>query len=177
MDSYKFIQFIEYCCLVTKSRLTPCDPMDYSMLNCSSLSPEVCSNSCPSSWWCHTTISLSVALSSFCLQSFKASESFPVSLRLHQVAKVLELQLQHQSFQYSYSGFISFRIDWFDLLVVQGTLKSLLWHRSSKASIVWCSAFLKVKFSHLHMITGKKQKQQHSSDCMELCQKNDVSAS
>ena len=55
----------------------------------------------------------------------------------HQVAKVLEFQLQHQSFQWI--GLISFRIDWLDLLAVQGTLKSLLQHHSSKASILWCS--------------------------------------
>ena len=54
-----------------------------------------------------------------------------------------------------YSGFISFRIDWFDLLAVQGTLKSLLQHRSSKASILWCSAFFMVQLSHLYMTTGK----------------------
>ena len=60
---------------------------------------------------------------------------------LHQMAKVLELQLQHQSFQ-RYSGLISFRIDWFDLFAVQGTLKSLLQHPSSKTSILLCSALL-----------------------------------
>ena len=67
----------------------------------------------------------------------------------HQAAKVLELQLQHQS------ELISFRIDWFDLLAVQGTLKSLLQHRSSKASILWCSAFFMAQLSHQHMTTGK----------------------
>ena len=55
----------------------------------------------------------------------------------HQVARVLEFLLQHPSFQYS--GLVSFRIDWFDLLVVQGTLKSLLLHHNSKASILQCS--------------------------------------
>jgi len=64
----------------------------------------------------------------------------------------LELQLQHQSF---YSGLISFRIDCFDLLVVQGTLKSLLKHHSSKASILWHSAFFMVHLSHPYMTTGK----------------------
>ena len=54
-----------------------------------------------------------------------------------------------------YSGLISFRNDWFDLLAVQGTLKSLLQHHSSKASILWCSAFFMVQFSHLYMTTGK----------------------
>ena len=54
-----------------------------------------------------------------------------------------------------YSGLISFRMDWFDLLAVQGTLKSVLQHHSSKASIFWCSAFFMVQFSHLYMTTGK----------------------
>ena len=74
----------------------------------------------------------------------------------HQVTKVLELQLQlqHESFQW-YSGLISFRMDWFDLLAVQGTLKSLLQHHSSKASILWCSAFFMVQLLHPYMTTGK----------------------
>ena len=54
-----------------------------------------------------------------------------------------------------YSGFISFRIDWFDLLAVQGTLKSLLQHHSSKASTVWCSAYFIVQLSHMYLTTGK----------------------
>ena len=53
-----------------------------------------------------------------------------------------------------YSGLISFRMDWLDLLAVQGTLKSLLQHHSSKASILWCSAFFTVQLSHLHLTTG-----------------------
>ncbi|XDA85283.1 hypothetical protein R6Z07M_015044 [Ovis aries] len=54
-----------------------------------------------------------------------------------------------------YSGLISFRIDWFDLVAVQETLKSLLQHHSSKASILWCSAFFTVQLSHLYMTTRK----------------------
>ena len=54
-----------------------------------------------------------------------------------------------------YSGLISFRIDWFDLLAVQGTLKCLLQHDSSKTSILWCSAFFTVQLSHPYMSTGK----------------------
>ena len=73
---------------------------------------------------------------------------------LHQVAKILELQLQHQSFN-EYSGLISFMIDWFDLLTVQETLKTLLQHHSSKASILCCSAFFMVQLSHPYMTTGK----------------------
>ena len=54
-----------------------------------------------------------------------------------------------------YSGLISFKIDWLDLLAVQGTLKSLLQHHSSKASILWCSAFIMVQLSHPYRTTGK----------------------
>ena len=71
----------------------------------------------------------------------------------HQVAKVLEFQLQHQSFQWT-RGLISFRMDWLDLLAVQGTLKSLLQHHSSKSSILRHSAFFIVQLSHPYMMTG-----------------------
>ena len=72
---------------------------------------------------------------------------------LHQVAKVLEFQLQHPSNECP--GLISFRMDWLDLLAVQGTLKSLLQHHSSKASILWCSVFFIVQISHPYMTIGK----------------------
>ena len=65
----------------------------------------------------------------------------------------MEFQLQHQSFQCT--GLISFSMDWLDLLAVQGTLKSLLQHHSSKASILLCSAFFTVQLSHPYMTTGK----------------------
>ena len=70
-------------------------------------------------------------------------------------------QPKYWSFSFSispsneYSGLISFRMDWLDLLVVQGTLKSLLQHHTSKASILWCSAFFIVQLSHPYMTTGK----------------------
>ena len=69
------------------------------------------------------------------------------------MAKVLEFQLQHQSF-HEYSGLISFRMDWLDLLV-QGTLKSLLHYINLKASVLWHSAFFIVQLSHPYMTTGK----------------------
>ena len=73
---------------------------------------------------------------------------------LHQVAKVLEFQLQHCPSN-EYSGLISFRIEWFELLAVQRTLKSLLQHHSSKASVPQHSAFLMVQLSHPYTSTGK----------------------
>ena len=83
--------------------------LQYGRLPCPSLSPWVCSHSCPLSRWCHPTISSSVTLFSSCLQSFAASGSFPVSRLFESGGQVLELQLQHQPFQWI------FRVDlvWF----------------------------------------------------------------
>ena len=74
----------------------------------------------------------------------------------HQVAKVSEFQLKHQSFQWIFRTDF-FRMDWLDLLAVQEILKSLQ-HHSSKASILWCSAFFIIQLSHPYMTTGKKIK-------------------
>ena len=71
----------------------------------------------------------------------------------HEVAKVLEFQLQHPSNEHP--GLVSFRMDWLNLLVVQGTLKSLLQHHSSKASILQHSVFFTVQLSHPYTTTGK----------------------
>ena len=73
---------------------------------------------------------------------------------LHQVPKVLEFSFSISPSS-EYSGLIFFRIDWFDLLAVQGTLKSFLQHHSLKASILWCSVFFMVQHSHPYMTTGK----------------------
>ena len=85
-----------------------------------------------------------------------------LSIRVFSKESVLRIRRPkywHFSFNISpsneYPGLISFRMDWFDLLAVQGTLKSLLQHHSSKASILWCSAFFTVQLSHPYMTTGK----------------------
>ena len=70
----------------------------------------------------------------------------------HQVAKVFSLSTRCSN---EYSELVSFRIDWFDLPAVQGTLMSLLWHHSSKGSVLWHSAFFRVQLSHPYMTTGK----------------------
>ena len=106
------------------------------------------------------TISSSVIPFSSCLQSFPVQGLFQWVSSSHQVAKVLEFQLQHQSFQWILdihwiSGLISFRMDWLDLLVVQGTLKSLFQHHSSKASILQHLALFIVQLSHPYKTTGK----------------------
>ena len=121
---------------------------------CPSPTPGVHSNSRPLSRWCHPAISSSVVPFSSCLQSLPASESFPMSqlfawggqsTRVSASASVLPKNIQ----------LISFRMDWLDLLAVQGTLKSLLQHHTSKASILRRSAFFIVQLSHPYMTTGK----------------------
>ena len=122
----------------------------HARLPCSSPTPRACSNSCPSSWWWHPTISSSVVPFSSCLKSFLASGSFPISQffasggqNMVKVCWNFSISLSNE-----YSGLISFMIDWLDLLAVQGTLKSFHQHHSSKASVLRCSAFFTVQLSH-----------------------------
>ena len=122
---------------------------------CPSPTPGACSNSCPLSWWCHPSILSSVVPFSSHLQSFPASGSFPVSQffpsggqssGISASASVLPMNIQDW-FALGWTGWIS--------LAVQGTLKSLLQHHSSKASILEHSAFFIVQLSHPYMTTGK----------------------
>ena len=125
-----------------------CDTMYCSMPS------GVYANSCPLNQWCRPTISSSVVPFSSCLQSFPASSYSPRSLLFTSGG-------QNWNFHFNispsngYSGLISFRMDWLDLLVVQRTVKSLLQHHSSKASILRHSAFFIVQLSHPYMTTGK----------------------
>ena len=121
---------------------------------CPSPTPGVHSNSCPLSQWCHPTISSSKSPSPPTFTLSQHQDLFKWVSSSHQVAKVLEFQLPTNPSN-EYSGLISFRMDWLDLLTVQGTLKSLLQHHSSKASILQRSAFFTVQLSHLYMTTGK----------------------
>ena len=89
------------------------------------------------------------------LSIFPSISVFKWVSSLHHVAKVLEFQLQHQSFQWKFRTMISLRIDSFDLVAAQGTLKSLLQHHSSKASILLHSAFFIVQLSQPYMTIGK----------------------
>ena len=128
--------------------------MRHTRLPCPSPTPGACSNSCPSNWWCHPIISSSVVPFSSCLQSCPTSGSFPVShffisggqrIGVSASASVLPVNIQDW-FHW---------MDWLNLLAVQGTLKSLLQHHSSKASILQRSVFFIVQLSHLYMTTGK----------------------
>ena len=116
---------------------------------CPSPSPGVYSNSCPSSQWCHSTISSSVVPFSSCTQSLPAWVFSNESTHLMRWPK-------YWSFSFSIipskeiPGLISVRRDWLDLLAVQGTLKSLLQHHSSKASVLRHSAFFTVQLTCIH---------------------------
>ena len=108
--------------------------------------------------WVGDTIQQSHPMSSHSPPAFNLSQHqslFQWVSSLHQVAKVLEFQLLEYSPSCEYSGLISFRVGWMDLLAVQGTFKSLLQHHSSKPSILQCSSFFIVQLSHPYMTTGK----------------------
>ena len=135
----------QFSCSVMSNSLQP-HGLQHARLPCPP-TPGAYSNSCPLSRWCHPTISSSVIPFS-CLQSFPVSGSFQMSQFFISGGQSIG------SFSFSISpssehpGLISFRMDWLDLLAVQETLKSLLQRRSSKVSILWCSAFFIVQLSH-----------------------------
>ena len=139
--------------LLTRVRLFGTHGLQHARPHSPSPTPGVYPNPCPSSQWCHPTISSSVIPFSSCPQSFPASGSKESALHIRWP--------KYWSFSFSISpsnehpGLISFRMDWLDLLAAQGTLKSLLQHHSSKASILLCSAFFIVQLSHPYMTTGK----------------------
>ena len=139
---------VQFSCSVVSDSLRP-HGLQHTRPPCPSPIPRVYSNSCPLSQWCHPTISSSVSPSPAQHQGF-SNES------------ILYIRWpKYWSFSFSispsneYSGLISFRINWFDLLAVQGTLKSLLQHHNSKTSILQHSAFFMVQLSHPYMTTGK----------------------
>ena len=138
------------CHSVAKLCLNLSHPTDCNT-SVSSSNSRVCSDSCPLIHWCYLTVSSSGIHFSSCLHPFLSSGllTFPIKWP------------KFWSFSFSispsdeYWKLISFRIDWLDLLAVQGTLKSLLQQHSLKASIFCCSAFYLVQISHLYMTTGK----------------------
>ena len=147
---------VQFSHSVMSDSLQPHEPQ-HARLPYPSPTPVVYSNSCPLSRWYHPTISSSVVPFSSCLQS----SIFP-SIRVFSNESALRIRWpKYWSFSFNispsneHSGLISFRMDWFDVLAVQGTLKSLLQHHSSKASILRRSAFFIVQLSHPYMTTGK----------------------
>ena len=134
------------------SSLGPYGP-HHTRLPCPSLSPRAYPSSCPLNQWCHPTISSSVA---------PFSDSVFPSIRVFSNESAVQIRWPKcWSFNFSispsneYSGLISFKMDWFDLLAVQRTVKSLLQHLSSKVLILQCSAFFMVQLSHPYMTPGK----------------------
>ena len=137
------------------SNSLPPHELQHARLPCPSLSPRVCSKSCPLSQWCHPIISSSFASFSSCSQSFPASGSFPMSWFFPiRWPKYWRFSFSSNPSN-EYSALIAFRIDWVDVLAIQGTLKSLLQHHSSEASILQCSAFFIVQLSYPYMTTRK----------------------
>ena len=139
---------------VASNSLRPHEPQ-HARPPCPSPTLGIHPNPCPLSWWCHPIISFSVITFSSCPQSFPASGSFQMSQFFPSDGQSIRVSASASRPSSEYSGLISFRMDWLDLLAVQGTLKSLLQHHSSKASILWCSAFFTVQLLHPYMTTGK----------------------
>ena len=144
-NDINFASVSQFSCSVMSDSLRPHE-LQHAKLPCPSPTPGACSNSCPWSQWCHPTISSSVIPSSSHLQFFPASGSFPMSqffasgdqsIGVSASASVLPTNIQ----------------DWSPW--VQGALKSLLQHHSSKASIFRCSTFFMVQLSHPYLTTGK----------------------
>ena len=130
--------------------------LQHARLPCPSPTPRACSNSCPSI----ESVMLSNHLI-LCHPLLLLPSVFP-SIRVFSNESVFHIRWpKYWSFSFSispfneYLGLIFFRIDWFDLLAVQGTLKGLLQYHSSKASILWHSTFFMVQLSHPYMTTGK----------------------
>ena len=141
---------VQFSRSVTSDSLRPRE-LQHSRPLCPSPTPRACSNSCPSSWWCHPTISSSVVFF-YCIKSFLASGSIPTSQFFTPCGQIIGVSAS--------ASVIPMNIwDWFHVglngWISLQTLKSLLQHHSSKASILWRSAFFTVQLSHPYMTTGK----------------------
>ena len=149
--------------LFTKSCPTLwCCGLQHTRLPYPPLSPGVCSISCPLSQWSYPTISSSTALFSFCLQPFQHQCLFQWVSFLHQVAKIFSISTSNE-----YSRLISFRIDWFDLLAVQGTLKNLLQQHNSGFGTE-ASLALRLPYGPT-LSSGHDYWENHKFDYTDLC--------
>ena len=145
------LSIIQFSRSVVFNSLWPHEPQ-HTRPPCPSPTPGVYTNSCPLSWLCHPTVSSFLIPFSFCPQSFPASGSFQMSQLFTSGDQSISFSFNISPFN-EHPGLISFRMDWLDLLAVQGTLNSLLQHHSSKASVLRCSAFCMVQLSHPYMAT------------------------
>ena len=149
----RYLHSVQFSCSLTSDSLQP-HWLQHARLPCPSPTPGAYSNSCPLRWWCH-------------LPSHPLSSPSPLIFNLSQYQGFFSNELvlhirwpKYWSFSYispsnEYSGQISLRMDWLDLLAVQGTLKSIIQYHSSTASILWCSAFFTAQLSHPYMTTQK----------------------
>ena len=126
--------------------------LQHTRLPCPSPTPGACSNSCLLSWWCQSNHLI------LCRPLLLPSVFRRIRVFSNKLAPCIRWP-KYWSFSISpsneYSGLISFRIDWLDLLAVQGTLKSILQHYCSKASVLWHSDFFMVQLLHPYMTAGK----------------------
>ena len=149
----QFSSSVQFSLLVVSNSLQPHEPQ-HSRPRCPSPTPGVHLNPCPLSWWCHPIISSSTVPFYSCPQSFPASGSFQMSQLFTSGGQSIGVSSFNISPSNEHPGLISLRMDGLDL-AVQGTLKSLLQHHSSKASILWFSAFFLVQLSYLYLTPGK----------------------
>ena len=149
LGSWKPIQFssVQFSLSVVSDSLRP-HGLQHTRPPCPSLTPGAYLNSCPLSWWCHQIILSSVVPFS-CLRSFPALGSFLMSQLFASSGQSIGFSF-NISPSNEHPALISFRMDWLDLLAVQGTLKSLLQHHSSKASVLRALSFLPQSNSHIH---------------------------
>jgi len=144
---------VQFSCSVVSDSLQPLEPQ-HARPPCPSPTPVVHPNPCPLSQWCHPAISSSVVPFS-CPESFPTSVSFQMSQLFTWGGQSTGVSASASVLPMNTQDVISFKMDWLDLLAVQGTLKSLLQHHTSKASILQCSAFCTIQLSHPYMTTGK----------------------
>ena len=128
--------------------------LQHTRLFCPPLSPGVCSNSSLLSWWCYLSISSSAALFSFCLQSFPAPGSFPVSRLFTSGGQSIGASASASVLATNIKGWFPLGLTGLIFLQTK-VLSSLPQYHNSKASMLWCSAFFMVQLSHPYMTTGK----------------------
>ena len=148
---------VQFSDLVSSDYLWP-HGRQHARLPCPSSTPGACSNSCPLSRWCHPAISSSVVPCSSCLQSFPALGSFLMSHFFASGGQSIGVSASVSVFPVNIQDLFFFRMDWLDLLAVQGTLKSLLQHHSSKTLILQHLAFFVIQLSHPYMTTEKNHR-------------------
>ena len=148
--------------------LWPHEPQ-YTRPPCPSPAPRVHPNPCPLCRWCHPISSSSVVSFSSCPQSFPASGSFQMSQLFAWGGQSIGVSASASVLPMNTQDWFPFRMEWLNLLAVQGTLKRLLQHHSSKASTLLCSAFFIVQLSYPYMTAGKTISSVQFSSVAQSC--------